>query len=119
MGGDVCGWDQAIREKRRGRAYDASAGVILLKFPKAGQKKLKGAAYREFAQGILELDGQKCKLCGRTSLLTVEHFILRSKLRLDTKENCLCLCIFCNQAAKEKRIKYDWDPATRVARRTR
>jgi len=89
----------------------------MLAFPKQGRIKLEKHAYARFKQDILELDGHRCKHCGRRDFLTLEHHIPRSKIRLDTVENCYTCCVWCNQLIKDRGIAVDWDPETRTVRR--
>lgn len=82
-------------------------------FPKRGRVKLSGAAYRKLKQEIFALDGWRCKICGATNNLSLDHYVLRSTLRLDTVENCFTCCISCNQARKDKLLVVVWDAERR------
>lgn len=86
-------------------------------FPKEGRVKLSPRAYRQFRAHIFDLDGYRCKVCGRSDYLSIEHNIKRSYLRLDTVENCYTCCIWCNQLLKEGRFKVKWNPETRTVKR--
>lgn len=84
-------------------------------YPKQSHK-LKGKAYHDFRVGIIERAGCRCQnpLCGVADAdppyptLSVEHIIPRSRLRLDTDDNCGCLCVTCNFRVKAGLLELVW-----------
>ncbi len=46
---------------------------------------------------ILNRDGRKCKLCGSTKCLTIDHIIPISKGGSNRDYNLMTLCLTCNQ----------------------
>jgi hypothetical protein len=91
-----------------------------LAFPKTGKVVLRGIDYWRFKQQLHQLDGWQCKICNRIAGLTVSHMIKRSKLRLDTEENCYSACFPCHDLIERNIIKAEWeDLATRKLRITK
>jgi len=78
-------------------------------FPKEGRVKLEDEAYREFRDRILERDGWRCRnpKCGSRWWLTVHHKIKRSRLRLDTEENCITLCLRCHELVEAHKLEVE------------
>ncbi|MEW6613910.1 MAG: HNH endonuclease [Thermodesulfobacteriota bacterium] len=70
-----------------------------MKFPKQGKVVLKGIDYVRFKRWIHERDRWTCKnpFCRSRKNLTLAHYVPRSKLRLDTQENCYTLCVECHE----------------------
>jgi 5-methylcytosine-specific restriction endonuclease McrA len=83
--------------------------------------KKEGAEYWKFKQEVHEADGWLCKVCNRHRPLTVHHIIKRSKLRLDTMENCVSVCNDpCHDMIEENLIAVEWkDPVKRILQLTR
>ncbi len=61
--------------------------------PKLGTVKLTGIDYIKFQRKIFERDNWTCQNpnCKSRKNLSVHHRIKRSKLRLDTHENCITI----------------------------
>jgi hypothetical protein len=86
-----------------------------MSYPKQSVR-LKGKAYHDFRVRIIERAGCRCQnpLCGVADgdppypTLSVEHKIPRSRLRLDTDENCGCLCVQCNFRVKAGFLELVW-----------
>jgi len=76
--------------------------------PKIGRVKLIGPEYRAFKFEIHELDGWICKVCRKRKPLTIEHMVNRSKIRLDTKENCVSACEECHHLITIGAIIVKW-----------
>lgn len=53
------------------------AKMVKTYFKERSHVKLKGAAYRKFAQQVMERDGWRCVHCGATQNLTVMHKVHR------------------------------------------
>lgn len=87
----------------------------MIQYPKQSVK-LKGKAYHDFRIRVIERALCRCQnpLCGVADgdppypTLSVEHIIPRSKIRLDTPENCGCLCVTCNFRVKAGFLKLVW-----------
>jgi len=79
-----------------------------LAFPKQGTIRKKGLDYRQFKYRVHELDGWKCRRCFCIVPLTVHHIVKRSKLRLDTVENCVSLCFDCHDEVERNNIRLGW-----------
>jgi 5-methylcytosine-specific restriction endonuclease McrA len=73
-------------------------------FQKQGRIRLEGDEYRKFCREIHTRDGWQCRRCGRRHQLQVHHLVKRSKVRLDTRENCLSLCATCHQLVEDKKV---------------
>src|SRR5205809_657353 len=90
--------------------------------PKEGRLVLHGTAYRALVLQVFELDGWKCKICRKRRALTPHHMLKRSRLRVDSVDNLLSVCLFCHTAIDSRDIDVRWvDTATRtieVSRRT-
>jgi len=81
------------------------------KFPKQGAVKLEGEEYLRFKNRVFERDGWKCRNpeCKSRRNLTLHHKIKRSKLRLDTMENCITLCVKCHDRVERYELDVkDW-----------
>jgi len=69
-------------------------------YPKSTHVKLKPAAYRKFAEKVMERDGWCCKICGTTQGLTVSHIIHRGMGGRhgpgDVMSNVHTLCVQCH-----------------------
>lgn len=66
-------------------------------FPKRGEVRLSGDAYRAVVEACYERDRWQCRRCGRRQYLTPHHLIKRSDQRLDTLDNLVTLCVDCHQ----------------------
>lgn len=70
--------------------------------PNKDHVKLKGAAYRKFADDVMERDGWCCIIFGSPYNLTVSHRIHRSMGGRngpgDVLTNADCKCMKCHQA---------------------
>jgi hypothetical protein len=64
-----------------------------LKFAKTGKVVLTGQDYWRFKNYIHELDGWRCKICNSIAGLTISHMVKRSRVRMDTPENCYSACV--------------------------
>jgi len=76
-------------------------------FPKLHRERLKGDAYREFAQEILRRDGYRCRHCGSMKGLTIHHLIKRSQLGGDTAGNVIILCLADHEAVERNELKIE------------
>ncbi|PYU18197.1 MAG: hypothetical protein DMG32_26490 [Acidobacteria bacterium] len=56
-------------------------------------------AYGQLCRKVLERDGWRCQICGRTESLQVHHIQRRSLLGDDAAENLITLCARCHQEA--------------------
>ena len=76
------------------------------KFPKQRSVKLEGEEYRKFKKHIFTRDNWMCRnpACRSRRNLTLHHKIRRSKVRLDTEENCLTLCVECHDLATQFKL---------------
>ncbi len=70
-------------------------------YPKSNHVKLKGAAYRKFAEAVMKRDGWCCIICGSPYNLTVSH---REHKKMgggsgpgDVIDNADCKCMKCHQ----------------------
>ncbi len=67
-------------------------------YPKSTHVKLKPAAYRKFAEQVMERDGWQCVECGTTQNLTVAHIVHRGMGGRngpgDVLKNARTLCMF-------------------------
>lgn len=84
-------------------------------FPKQGRVRLDGPAYWRFKMQVHALDDWRCAVCRKITALTLHHLIKRSKLRLDTPDNCISLCVSCHDAVESGVITVEW--ADMAARR--
>jgi len=64
--------------------------------------KLDGEEYERFRRSVFDRDGWKCRnpFCRSNVGLSVHHIVKRSKIRLDTMENCIALCVACHEAVE-------------------
>ncbi len=73
---------------------------MIKSYPKTKHVKLRGAAYRRFAEQVMERDNWQCVECGTTQNLTVAHVIHKKagggNGPGDVLENVRCLCIRCH-----------------------
>ena len=78
-------------------------------FPKERAVKLEGEDYDRFKNKIFERDGWRCRnpQCRSRRNLTLHHKIKRSRLRLDTEENCMTLCAFCHDRVERNELKVE------------
>ena len=60
---------------------------------KGPRLRLDPEAYRELCYEALERDGWSCQACGRMQDLQVHHIQPRSRLRDDSAENLIALCV--------------------------
>ncbi len=51
---------------------------------------------------VLNRDGNKCKICGRNSHLTVHHKLPVSRGGKGTLQNCVCWCMYCHREYHKK-----------------
>jgi len=82
-------------------------GEISNKYEYWLKKKKENAGYNRYK--ILERDGFKCKLCGRSppeAILHIDHWIPKAKGGLDIYENLVTLCSKCNQSKSATIPKY-------------
>lgn len=101
---DTCAVPKPKRRVREnGRPVDYSWAA----YPKRGEIRLKGQAYQKLCRTILDRDGG-CVVCKTTENLTPAHRIRRSKLRLDTPENTLVLCVTCHYQYDEEKAFCLW-----------
>jgi len=70
-------------------------------YPKSNHVKLKGAAYKKFAESVMERDGWCCVICGSPYNLTVSHRVHRGMGGKhgpgDVIDNADCKCMQCHQ----------------------
>ena len=79
------------------------------KFPKRDKVKFTGVEYEKFKNRVFERDGWRCQnlSCGSRRNLTLHHKIKRSKVRLDTMENCITLCVKCHDKVEQHKLKVE------------
>jgi 5-methylcytosine-specific restriction endonuclease McrA len=64
-------------------------GINIYGRPKKWPKKLKNR--------IMNRDGRKCRICGSTHNLTIDHIVPVSKGGSNREHNLMVLCNGCNQ----------------------
>jgi 5-methylcytosine-specific restriction endonuclease McrA len=62
---------------RRQRGAVGKDKMVMSYFKEKNHVKLKGAAYRKFAEKVMDRDNWRCVHCGTTQNLTVMHLIHR------------------------------------------
>ena len=82
------------------RAFENAKDVIRTTF-NTGYKTCRKLASRHISsssvrQRIFERDGFKCKSCGSTSFLTIDHIVAVFRGGGNDDENLQCLCLSCN-----------------------
>ena len=82
-------------------------GVMVKKRMISKPHKLEGKEYEKFRTKVFERDNWKCRnvFCGSRKNLTPHHYIKRSKVRLDTMENVITLCISCHIKVHERMLE--------------
>ncbi|PYU19078.1 MAG: hypothetical protein DMG30_25485 [Acidobacteria bacterium] len=66
---------------------------------KRSRLRLGPEPYVQLRRKVLERDGWRCQICGRTESLEVHHIHRRSLLGDDVAENLITLCARCHQEA--------------------
>lgn len=75
-----------------------------MQFPKQGRVRLKGKAYKDLIESVLERDGWQCRRCPSRTHLQVHHIIKRSYLRLDVSSNLCTLCAHCHELVERHKV---------------
>ena len=69
-------------------------------------------AYGQLCRKVLERDGWRCQICGRTESLQVHHIQPRSLVGDDTAENLIALCATCHEKAHRQGKDAEQDSLT-------
>lgn len=54
-------------------------------------------AKTKWKEAIRERDCYRCKICGRTTNLTIQHKLPLCRGGLSTPDNCVCWCTYCHR----------------------
>jgi 5-methylcytosine-specific restriction endonuclease McrA len=63
--------------------------------------KLAPDTYVALRRQVLERDGWRCQLCGRSAELQIHHVRFRSRLGNDELNNLITLCVRCHRLQHE------------------
>lgn len=71
---------------------------------------LRTEAIRRYRDFVLERDGGRCRYCGATEILTLDHVVPLSRVGANDPGNLAAACRPCN-SSKGARIPSEWRPS--------
>ena len=99
--------ESEIEEIQRHIAYSKKIIEYMNSYKARRRRALVYTSRKTVRKFIFNRDGEKCKYCGTTKNLTLDHIFPVSKGGEDTFENLQVLCRSCNSKKKDEVKKWD------------